>query len=105
MRDTLHCKACASRKLWRVHPVLLPQFDSPNANYPMPAICRSSSGTIEYDLGKREQAGTFEIWICSACGLTEWYATNVNDTLQYLSRAHGSGVSLVDGDKTQAPYR
>jgi hypothetical protein len=53
------------------------------------------------------QAGTFEQWICSACGFTEWYAkemTVVNQALATLATVHDSGVTFFDGDQPM-PYR
>jgi hypothetical protein len=47
------------------------------------------------------QAGTFEQWICSACGFTEWYTKEmnvVNQVLATLATVHDSGVTFFDGD-------
>lgn len=105
MRTTLTCRSCNSRKLWRVNPVMLPEFDSKNAIYPFPAVCRSSSGTTEtHGWGKKQEHGQLEAWICATCGLTEWYAVDVNQALAQLCQIPGSGVSYVDGD-AQPPYR
>jgi hypothetical protein len=86
-------------------PVMLPVFDSSNAIHPLPAVCRASSGSTKtHELGARQEDGTFEVWICTKCGLTDWYAVDVNTALTVLSRTHGSGVQLVDGE-SQTPYR
>ena len=99
MRTTLRCRSCESRKLWRIDPVMLPQFDSRNAMYTLPVVCRSELGdTATHGWGKRQEHGRFEVWICAGCGLTEWYAVDVNESLKRLSREPGSGVSYVDGD-------
>jgi predicted nucleic-acid-binding Zn-ribbon protein len=48
-------------------------------------------------------AGTFEAWVCAACGFTEYYAKDINEALSVLARIPSSGVSCFDGDQT--PYR
>ena len=84
---------------------MLPDRGSTNMVYPMPAVCRFGSGSFETaDHGNRQEIGSLEMWICTGCGLTEWYAVDVNATLSYLSRNSQSGVTFVDGG-TQAPYR
>ena len=37
---------------------------------PIPAFTARIAGFI----GNRASAGTFEVWTCAQCGLTEWYA-------------------------------
>lgn len=39
--------------------------------------------------------GTFETWICAACGFTEWYAQDAAELLDRLARIPGSGVRVV----------
>ena len=59
---------------------------------------------MTHEHAPRQEQGTFEVWICTQCGLTDWYAVDVNPTLDFLSRTYGSGVQLVDGE-SQTPYR
>ncbi len=99
MRTSLRCRSCDSRKLWRVDPVMLPQFHTRNALYRLPVVCRSEFGSTDpHGWGERQEHGRFEVWICAGCGLTEWYAVDVNESLSRLSREPSSGVSYVDGD-------
>ncbi len=85
---------------------MVPDWESNNVVQPLPAVARAGSGTTEtHGWEKKLVAGAFEVWICSACGLTEWYAGGVNETLAKLSRIEGSGVAYVDGDAGVPPYR
>lgn len=84
---------------------MLPVEDSSNALFMVPAVARASSGSTEtHEFGKRQEHGSLEVWICTSCGLTEWYSANVNQALAQLSRNPKSGVTYVDGD-SPAPYR
>lgn len=78
---------------------MLPQFDSKNAIYTMPGVCRSSSGgTATHEWGEKIEHGSFAAWICVGCGLTDWFAIGVNDMLSQLARNPQSGVTYVDGE-------
>lgn len=68
--------------------------------------------TANFDPFKRElddhktfTIGTFEAWICSQCGFTEWYAKDVNESLAILSRTFGTGVRFYHGQPKAGPYR
>jgi hypothetical protein len=60
-------------------------------------IARSDRGTTQRTT-ERMLAGSFEVWICSACGLTGWYAHGANETLALLAHMEDSGVAMIDGD-------
>jgi hypothetical protein len=81
-----------------VYPVMLPDdhHHTGHAVAIMPAVCRPGSGP-------RVAAGRFELWICVSCGLTEWYAANVNEALAALAQNPQSGVVYVDGDLPADP--
>ncbi|GAB3847891.1 hypothetical protein GCM10027610_068580 [Dactylosporangium cerinum] len=53
--------------------------------------------------GKRVEAGRFEVWICAACGYTEWYAHEVNEALAWLTQNPHSGVRYYDADAVARP--
>ena len=52
---------------------------------------------------KIAEAGRFEVWICAACGYSEWYATRLEE-LAVLAATTGS-VRLIDRDPRTGPYR
>ncbi len=105
MRQSLRCPKCTCRKLWRMYPFMVDDMDSSNVVKVLAGVARFAGGTTKGGLGKKIQRGAFEVWICSACGLTEWYAAGVNEALADLSRVHDSGVAFVDGDAGAAPFR
>ncbi len=59
---------------------------------------------LDDDNAYRAAIGTFEIWVCSSCGLTEWYARDAIKALELLAKYGGHGVRVVErpGDP---PYR
>jgi predicted nucleic-acid-binding Zn-ribbon protein len=99
MRTSRRCVKCQCPRLWHIDPVLLPDTDSRNSVELLPGITRLASGSaVGTDLGKRTEAGRFEVWICTACGYTEWYAHQVNEALAWLTRNPRSGVHYYDAD-------
>ncbi|WP_460492904.1 hypothetical protein [Dactylosporangium cerinum] len=43
------------------------------------------------------------MWICAACGYTEWYAHEVNEALAWLTQNPHSGVRYYDADAVARP--
>ena len=104
MRTSRRCVKCQCPRLWHVDPVLIPDSDSSNALDLLPAVSRAASGAASGgEFGKRVVAGRFEMWICVACGYTEWYAHEVNDMLAWLSRNPKAGVRYYDADAAPPP--
>jgi hypothetical protein len=52
----------------------------------------------------RIAAGSFEAWVCTACGYTEWYALRANQQLATMAQDPSSGVRLWDAS-AQGVYR
>ncbi|WP_433042091.1 hypothetical protein [Dactylosporangium sp. CS-033363] len=99
MRTTRRCVKCQCPRLWQIDPFLIPDGDSSNVAVPLPPITRLGSGSATgAELRRRRQAGRFELWICTACGYTEWYAHDVNETLAALAQNPRSGVHHHDAD-------
>ncbi|MEV4139265.1 hypothetical protein AB0J72_44760 [Dactylosporangium sp. NPDC049742] len=83
---------------------MLPEPDNRNVVDVLPAVARWASGSADGgSTGKRIEAGRFEVWICAACGYTEWYALQVNEMLAWLSRNTSSGVHYYDADSAARP--
>jgi hypothetical protein len=59
------------------------------------AIYSASVGLTD-DNTYRAAIGSFEIWVCSACGLTEWYARDAVKALELLAKHGGHGVRVVE---------
>lgn len=59
---------------------------------------------LDDDNNYRAAIGGFELWVCSTCGLTEWYARDAMKALELLAKYGGHGVRIVErpGDP---PYR
>ena len=81
------CPKCACTKLYVVDEVRQPDPESANAIHPLHvstfAIPANEVG-VSTGNTYRTMVGTFEAWICSSCGLTEWYAKNCGETFERL---------------------
>ena len=107
MKLTHRCPKCACPKLYVIPRVHQPHPDRSMSvrlfrvtSIPMPLdqVPGASSGNDQ-----RVEIGTFEAWVCSACGLTEWYAMHAVEALEHLAKLDND-VRLVE-DIAAAPYR
>lgn len=106
MKASGQCPKCGCTRLYVVHPVSQPAHDSINIVVPMAVTCAdvpspAVGGTD--DNMHRAEIGRFETWICSACGLTEWYARNVKTAFEALARM-SPHVRVVERGAKE-PYR
>jgi hypothetical protein len=71
------------------------------------AISRMASIKVDaVDVGWPVRAGgDFEVWICAACGLTEWYAHNMNEELRALAASGAQGIQWIDTTGQRGPFR
>lgn len=105
MRTHSRCPKCNGTKLY-VCENHQPDDDSQNHRHPLAVmtvlvskqVTGASRGT-----DWRTEAGTFETWICAACGFTEWYAKDPERLLQLLASLK-EDVRIVDSSTT-TPYR
>ena len=69
MRDALRCPSCAGRSIWRIRPM----YDQAlRVGKPeVMAVYRSACG--------QKEIGSFETYICQACGLTAWFALEISE--------------------------
>jgi predicted nucleic-acid-binding Zn-ribbon protein len=103
------CPKCNCRRLYVVNEVALPDHDSSNVILPLtvtavPYSVKALQLSEEHGTRYRTHAGSFEAWICSQCGYTEWYARDPHRVLEVLAR-HGAGVRVVDGAAPATPFR
>jgi predicted nucleic-acid-binding Zn-ribbon protein len=81
------CPKCACTKLYVVDEVRQPNLEYANTIHPLYvstfAIPASEVGVTTGNT-HRTMVGTFEAWICSSCGLTEWYAKDVGEAFERL---------------------
>ncbi|MEU0558013.1 hypothetical protein [Dactylosporangium sp. NPDC006015] len=90
--------------MWHIDPVMLPEPDNRNVVDVLPAVTRWASGSADGgSTDKRIEAGRFEVWICAACGYTEWYSLQVNEMLAWLTHNPRSGVHYYDADAPARP--
>lgn len=94
MKQQRQCPKCESCKLWVINPVAREHVTECTLTEPLGRF--SSGATV--------RVGTFEAWICVACGFTEWYACDVNEGLAMLSHVPQSGVLYYNGI-ADGPYR
>jgi predicted nucleic-acid-binding Zn-ribbon protein len=109
MRTTAKCPKCGCRKILVIDKVAQPDDDSLNIIHAMCVTCVACSSE---DLGLPERnecraaVGSFEAWVCTACGYTEWYAKDFQRALWNYLQRNPHDVRLVDGDVGSAgPYR
>ncbi|WP_426512681.1 hypothetical protein ACPPVO_19820 [Dactylosporangium sp. McL0621] len=103
MRTSRRCVKCQCPRLWHIDPVMIPDNDGSNLVALLPGVARLASGAATGgELRQRIEAGRFEAWVCTACGYTEWYAHEVNETLARLARNPRSGVRHHDADAPPA---
>jgi predicted nucleic-acid-binding Zn-ribbon protein len=99
MRNSGQCIKCKSKRLWIVDQVRQPDFERDNCSWTMSVTTHSFRGD-EYRGIARISAGTFQLFVCSACGYTEWYAQDF-ERLRDIP-----GARLVGDDSGDAgPYR
>jgi predicted nucleic-acid-binding Zn-ribbon protein len=95
MRKTHRCPKCQGRKLWHIE-----QMSERNGHNQLGPIAVAFHQSW-LGLGAQQQ-GSFETYICKACGFTEWYAQGFEELREDPER----GVrSIGDGDDDQGPYR
>jgi predicted nucleic-acid-binding Zn-ribbon protein len=105
MKLSGRCPKCACEKLYVIDKVHQPDHDSINGIVPLSV---ATLPVAELDVGMagknrhRAAIGTFEAWVCSACGLTEWYA---KDFAAPFERAAKLGQIRIAVRPTDAPYR
>lgn len=80
--------------------VTQPAHDSINTivkmNVTTAAIYSGSVGLKDENM-YRAAIGSFEIWVCSNCGKTEWYATDATEALELLAKYGNHGVRVIEG--------
>lgn len=106
MKTSGRCPKCACARLLVVDEVHQPHYDSSNVVLPMhvtTAEVAASAIGLDDRNPRRAAIGTFEIWVCSACGLTEWYARDATAALERLADM-GMGVRIVER-RDPGPYR
>ncbi len=102
MRESETCPKCRSRKIFVVKKV-----GNEHAEYaetvplPVAVVELPSGGGLFGGSAEVVQAGHFEAWVCGKCGLTEWYAQNL-DAIARLAQA-SPGVRVIDHETDPGP--
>ena len=102
------CPKCACSKLYVVDDVRQPDYRYPGViqalgvtTFALPVEEVGSGDGNE----RRTKVGTFEAWICARCGLTEWYALDVNAAFdRILALGRKVHIRVVERPET-APFR
>lgn len=101
MPTTAACPKCSGKKLIvaELRDVQVPS-EGPVRAYTIPAI-----GFNAGLFSEAKTLGSFESWICAACGYTEFYAKDLGD-VDELAAQHPADVRIVDStDQTKGPFR
>jgi predicted nucleic-acid-binding Zn-ribbon protein len=94
MKKTLQCPKCEGREIWRIEQMLERGHGSRPEPFAVMLEPAFWTGSVPH--------GTFEAFICKACGYTEWYAKNI----EFLREDPANGVHLIVNDSEKAgPYR
>jgi predicted nucleic-acid-binding Zn-ribbon protein len=104
MKQSGLCPKCTSDELFIVETVTQPNQDSINGTHATTVFAVYTETGERGLLGnksRRYEAGTFEAWVCSQCGFTEWYAKHANEVLGEMAR-RGEGVRYA---KARGGYR
>ena len=105
MKTTETCPKCECRRLFVIEQVTQAVHDARNVvpmNVTTLAMASAYAGVAD-DNQTRAGIGSFEAWVCSKCGYTEWYTKGAVPALEHHVAQRGRGVRLVDGGV--APYR
>lgn len=106
MKATGRCPKCSCARLYVVHHVSQPAHHCINAVAPLSVTCAEvPSADVGGTDGNEYRAdiGRFDAWVCSACGLTEWYAQGFAPAFDALAK-QGRHVRVVERP-TNEPYR
>ncbi len=108
MKSSGHCPKCACGKLYVVDQLCQPSHDAPNGIVPLVVTTfavPASTLVVAENNSYRAAVGSFEAWICSGCGLTEWYAKDFVEAFELAAklpqRVH---VRIVESAST-GPFR
>jgi predicted nucleic-acid-binding Zn-ribbon protein len=88
------CPACGSRRFLHAPRVL----DDSQGNRLEMAILKPS-------IWKAKTLGTFEAFVCTACGFVEWYARDVAELEEIPKRDEAFKIHDASDEPTKGPYR
>ncbi|MBW2458181.1 MAG: hypothetical protein JRI68_26995 [Deltaproteobacteria bacterium] len=101
MKESLRCPKCDSRRLWVIDPLRVPS-EVPEGEVLRVVHHQPPDGGGFFAITRRHPVGHFVAYVCAACGLTEFYA----DDMDELEPDPTNGVRLVDNtDPQQGPFR
>jgi predicted nucleic-acid-binding Zn-ribbon protein len=92
MKKTLVCPKCEGRVLWRIESMRLPANDQQTLKAAISGAPAKLPIHVRSAWSGFASQGGFEVFICKACGFTEWYAHG----LEELSPDEKNGVQLID---------
>lgn len=104
MKLSQACPKCQSRRLWVVEGMNVLDPESSNTVVPFRVVTKGVPSEPKIP-DRRISGGTFDTWICAACGFTEWYAKNAAAELSELAQVPGSGVRFIDTTPQRGPFR
>lgn len=98
MRKQLRCPACGARSL--LHFAHVRDHNYGNAFAPMAVELRGMVSTTPF--------GEFEIYVCRACGIVEWYIKGAGEIdPEQLDKKNRENIRIIDNDLPEGdgPYR
>lgn len=100
MKRTQRCPKCGGRKLWVIDTFRAPGESA--AGVALPVVTHQEQSTGRFSLGRASPQGSFNLWLCDACGYSELWAENIAG----LRHDPASGVRCVDTTPDdEGPFR
>jgi predicted nucleic-acid-binding Zn-ribbon protein len=98
MRFTQKCSKCTGKRFG-----VIDEFVQPNADYNRPNAF--APVTFQHARDHMRTLGKFEVWICLACGYTEFYAKELGD-VEAVAKQHPDQLRVIDATAPgQGSYR
>ncbi|MDB4932071.1 MAG: hypothetical protein JWM10_4555 [Myxococcaceae bacterium] len=100
MKRTQRCPKCTGQRLWVIEKFRVPGESAEGV--PLPVVPHQERAGGRFTLGRATPQGSFNLWLCAACGYSELWAEDVAG----LRHDPAAGVRLVDsGTDAGGPFR
>lgn len=100
MKSLHRCPKCSGRKIWVIEKYRIPGETAEGRELPL--VPHHGSGTMSFLIGRVNPIGSFDLFVCDACGYSELYASGFRELQEDPQR----GVRLLDtSDTNEGPFR
>lgn len=100
MKRTQRCPKCNGQRLWVIDTFRVPGESAAGAV--LPVVTHQEQSTGRFSLGRSSPQGSFNLWLCDACGYSELWAEKISG----LRHDPAAGVRCVDTTPDpEGPFR